>query len=291
MKKLRMIIALMIAMVIMCISALPAFASEIAKEKLKELQFKIGDVAEEFNMKVYGSYYPVEGEAFLNYTDETYDNLEAVLNVASRFVIDLTPDVYSGAVEPFDEIEYHMAAIDEAYAQMILEKSELEFLVNFCEAETNNGYYGDKVWSNFTEKLDTAKVILADESIVDTRVNDAFWVLFESYNQLCLYNDVMGDVNGDSAVTVIDATLIQRYIAKLTEFNSSQKFVGWLCTSYSGELDITSATEIQRYIAQLTDNTNWDYYYKELQNSTPRDIHSNLLFSNAMQERYFSSLG
>lgn len=291
MKKLRTILALMIAMVIMCISVSTAFASELAKEKLKELQFKIYDVAEEFNMEVDGGYYPVEGEAFLIYTDETYDNLNSVLNVANQFVTDITPDVYSGEVEPFDEIEEHMVAIDEAYAQMILEKSELEFLVNFCEAETNSGYYGDEVWDSFTEQLDAAKAILNDESIVDTRVTEAFWSLMEAYNQLCLYNNVMGDVDGDGVVTVMDASLIQLYLAKLTDLNSSQKYVALVEISYSGEMDITSATEIQKYIAKLADNTNWGYYYKELQNSTLRDIHSNFLFGNAMQERYFGSWG
>ena len=279
MKKLKSILALMIAMVIMCLSVLPAFASDIAKEKLNELRFKIYDVAEEFNMKVDGSYYPVEGEVFLNYTDETYNNLNSVLNVASEYIIDNETGIYFGEIEPIDEMDELMADIDKAYTEMVLEKRELEYLVSYCQSEINNNYYSDEVWNDFLEELEAAKTTLADKTIVDTRVTDAFWSLFESYNKLCLYNDVLGDVDGNGEITIMDVTSIQRYLAKLTDFNSSQKFVGWVSTSYSGEMNITCATEIQKYMAQLTDNTNWCYYYKELKNSfNIRDIKSNQLF-------------
>lgn len=285
MKKIKAILSLMIAMVILCISIMPAFASGNAKEKLEELQDKVFNVATEFNIEVEGIYYPIEGECFLEYTNETYNNLRNVLNDAGSFINENSMDIYLGNIESIDEIEEHMVAIDKAYAEMVLKKSELEFLVNYCEFETNIGYYGDDVWNEFTDKLECAKVILADENIMDTRVTNAFWALFETYNQLCLYNNKFGDVDGDGILTVMDATLIQLYLAKHTELNSSQKYVAWVCTTYSGEIDITCVTEIQRNLAHLTDDTNWCYNYKVLLESTNlRDIKSNQLFYNAFSK-------
>ncbi len=284
----RIVSIVLVALMLFSVATMTAFASELAKEKFDELEKKIYLIAEELNMYVEGSYDPIDAGGFLQYTNETSSNLNSVLNEASAFIVKNRYDVNDNIIEPIEEMDEYMAAIDKAYGELVLVKEDLEFLVEFCQSEKNDDYYSDDVWNNFTLNLENAQAILTDESIVDTRVTDAFWELFESHNKLCLYNDVMGDVDKDGKVSIVDATYIQRYKAELTELNSSQKIVGWIKYNYYGDMDITSATEIQRYLAELSDNTNWGYAYKQLLNSTkPRDIMKNQLFYDAMMDRYW----
>ena len=60
---------------------------------------------------------------------------------------------------------------------------------------------------------------------------------------------MLGDVDGDGNVTIIDATMVQRHMAKLITL-PEERFV---CadTDKDGKINITDATRIQRFIAQL----------------------------------------
>lgn len=58
---------------------------------------------------------------------------------------------------------------------------------------------------------------------------------------------LIGDVNGDGEVSIIDATLIQRHLAQLVFLEDEQLI--FADTTGDGEVDITDATQIQRYLA------------------------------------------
>lgn len=60
---------------------------------------------------------------------------------------------------------------------------------------------------------------------------------------------VYGDVNIDGAVTVIDATDIQKYIVALEEFTADSKSVADV--DGDGIISVTDATSIQKYIVGL----------------------------------------
>lgn len=60
---------------------------------------------------------------------------------------------------------------------------------------------------------------------------------------------IKGDVDGDGTLSVLDATEIQKYIAKLTEFNEIQTELADL--NGDGEISVIDATEIQKTLAQL----------------------------------------
>lgn len=60
---------------------------------------------------------------------------------------------------------------------------------------------------------------------------------------------MLGDVDLDGKVTILDATMIQRYLAKLSELNSVQ--LANADTDKDGNVSILDATRIQRYIAKL----------------------------------------
>ena len=61
--------------------------------------------------------------------------------------------------------------------------------------------------------------------------------------------DILGDVNLNGAVDILDATMIQRHLAALDTLSERQQKVA--DTNHSGEVDILDATMIQRYLAAL----------------------------------------
>ncbi|WP_294466308.1 dockerin type I repeat-containing protein, partial [uncultured Ruminococcus sp.] len=60
---------------------------------------------------------------------------------------------------------------------------------------------------------------------------------------------LLGDVNNDGKVSVLDATEIQKYIAGLVTLSDSQLAAGDV--NGDGNLTVTDATQIQKYIAGL----------------------------------------
>ena len=64
--------------------------------------------------------------------------------------------------------------------------------------------------------------------------------------------DLLGDVNLNGEIDILDATLIQRHLAALELLSDRQEKVA--DTNHSGEVDILDATLIQRYLASLIDS-------------------------------------
>ena len=92
----------------------------------------------------------------------------------------------------------------------------------------------------------------------DTVVNAAGGTVVESYGRLCLSVSlevqaaapVLGDADGDGAVTILDVTVIQRALANYTV---AEPQLAEMCGDVNGSgLDITDATLIQRYLANYT---------------------------------------
>ncbi|MGN0501618.1 MAG: dockerin type I repeat-containing protein [Ruminococcus sp.] len=59
---------------------------------------------------------------------------------------------------------------------------------------------------------------------------------------------ILGDVNYDGKVSILDTTEIQRYIADKNDFTDNQKFVA--DANADGRISILDATEVQRYVAE-----------------------------------------
>ncbi len=60
---------------------------------------------------------------------------------------------------------------------------------------------------------------------------------------------MLGDVDGDGEVTIIDATEVQRHIAQISVFNDAQLKAADV--DRDGEITIMDASDIQRYVAQI----------------------------------------
>ena len=59
----------------------------------------------------------------------------------------------------------------------------------------------------------------------------------------------IGDVDGDGEVTVMDATLVQKYIASLETLTDSQFNVADV--NGDGEISVLDATQIQKIVVNL----------------------------------------
>ena len=62
---------------------------------------------------------------------------------------------------------------------------------------------------------------------------------------------VLGDVDGDGVMTIIDATHIQRYLVDLTDFDARQKNLA--DTDLDGKVTVVDSTRIQRILAGFHD--------------------------------------
>lgn len=62
-------------------------------------------------------------------------------------------------------------------------------------------------------------------------------------------NTLLGDTNFNGNVDIKDATLIQKYLANIVDFNDEQ--LATADTNSDGSVSIADATQIQRYLAQL----------------------------------------
>ncbi len=60
---------------------------------------------------------------------------------------------------------------------------------------------------------------------------------------------VIGDISGDGTVTVLDATMLQKYLAGLASFSNEQLAVA--DTNGDGKITVIDATAIQKYLANL----------------------------------------
>ena len=60
---------------------------------------------------------------------------------------------------------------------------------------------------------------------------------------------VLGDVNGDGEVSIIDATLVQRHVAKIIELSDDAKLRA--DANKDGDISVVDATFIQRHVAKI----------------------------------------
>ena len=253
MKKLKTILALMIAMVIICISASSVFAIDT------QADVELYDEIEELHnlcmmsVNVYGAsakddnYSHDPGVIFLSISnlDEINEALVEAVDIINRYGYPMIFENYYGITK--EEIQAAYDNLKNAMNRATIEKGELEVLIDFCKTEKNgDGYYPDEVWSEFENSIFEAQKTLDDINSDGDDYNRAYWGMLYNYNKLCVVNQKYGDVDFDGDISVLDATQLQRIIAKLDDANSS---ILQIC-----KMDITYATEIQMYLASLDDN-------------------------------------
>ncbi|MBQ9679281.1 MAG: dockerin type I repeat-containing protein [Ruminococcus sp.] len=131
----------------------------------------------------------------------------------------------------------------------------------------NNHWYDEAEWEQFVTYRNALYDVLTGieedylhiEGIYLTyvqkkEVTDAFFRLLELYDTMTLDNAKSGDVDGDGDATILDVTVIQRYLAEMTELTEGQKLRATVRANASDngpDVDITSVTALQRHLAGL----------------------------------------
>lgn len=97
----------------------------------------------------------------------------------------------------------------------------------------------------------TAKVNGKEAKFIAERKTGKIYAYYVEYTFDATKDYLLGDVNGDGQVTVVDATLIQKYIAGLVTLSDTQKAAADV--NNDGSVSVIDATLIQKYIAGLID--------------------------------------
>ena len=97
----------------------------------------------------------------------------------------------------------------------------------------------------------TAKVNGKDAKFIAERKTGKIYAYYVEYTFDATKDYLLGDVNGDGKISVLDATLIQKYLAGLVTFSDTQKAAADVNNDES--VSVIDATLIQKYIAGLID--------------------------------------
>lgn len=261
MKNIRMVISLILVMVIMCVSVIPVYSADDEQRELHIKMYDLRDLCEEAHY-AYGVGYSLIEEPIPGYTNITkylacsdttkvFDAWkEASAMVEGYF--NSYMHTYDGEISMQTATEKYNVLYEELY-KMVIDRSELEKLVAFCEKENNdNGYYEAELWNDFQTEIDLSKELLADESITDVRVNDAFYELMYQFSLLCSSNNLTEDIDNSGKMTILDATYVQLYLLEKRSINSSQILVAGKFKEE--DIDIIDATTIQRKCAKIEDH-------------------------------------
>ena len=290
MKKLKTILALMLATVIMCFSVTPAFAED-SEHDLKAAYSKLHGLCWEA-VYDYGITASKQGCYFNNFPGERIPNVTSKSSLVGREVLHETDDflndsLVNGNVNTnsftVEDFEKQYNKFYTTLNSLVLSKGTLKAMILFCsEEQNNNGYYSDELWNDFCEKLNTAQAIYdAPETTEDFVVTETYFELLHSHFKLCSSNTMFGDIDNDSALTIMDVSYIQKACAELVTLNSSQQLIA--------KKDIAYASEIQRYIAFFCDNvdienSSLNTYIEYTEYS---DIHSDKFRFRSWKYNYF----
>ena len=73
---------------------------------------------------------------------------------------------------------------------------------------------------------------------------------------------LIGDANRDGKIDVVDATLLQKYIVRMTELSDNALLAAAMCDGEDDIVSVKDATCIQMYIALMADHGNVGKYYE-----------------------------
>lgn len=157
----------------------------------------------------------------------------------------------------------------------MVDKSELEFLYNFCSNALGDGsYYSQEFLAEYNTALDNANDAI--QNYQQEQGENAYWNLFKELNKACVYSETPGDFNGDNVCDINDCTLTQRCIANIETMNLFQ-----LCKlgiSEEESTGIETVTMMQRSMAGLETIENSPDFESLKNNVETKDISVNPIF-------------
>ena len=130
-----------------------------------------------------------------------------------------------------------------------------------ASAEGGADYYSVQIWNDndliyskeftgHTIEIPALDIGVGNYGVYISAMNAFGNVISETIRFRIIENCILGDADGDGFVTIMDATIIQRYLAAYTVKNPDTVV---RCGDIAGDgLDIIDATLIQRFLAEFT---------------------------------------
>lgn len=229
----KKIISLILAMVLLCFSTITAFASTEDDFLVRYTYFLLDvDDCEEYYINGGGFTHP----DYPSWSDASLERMENAIAYARER--EITND---------EELQVAYADLEAVASKMCVDIDELNFMISLFEQETNiNNYYDENIWTDFQNLLEKAKIVAMSDD--EEAIHHTYIEMRNSFNNLCKYNTINGDLNGDGLLNVKDATYGQKYLAELVEFNSSQTMVSLIDYKNITGITIETITKMQKYI-------------------------------------------
>lgn len=218
----KKILSVLLAVLIMGISTVTAFAEDNNTESTNEENYSSLEEAKEDVLDCAFKY----EEYFLKYSflfspdiplwsEQSSNNLEDTLDYVNNAVYDF---------DTIDEVVGLKNLLNHAESEMCVELGELKWMLDYMKKDYESvGYYDEDTTSEIKTIYELAQsdYLSGDEKLI----HKSYVSLRNLLNELCLYNQIPGDVNKDGKLTIDDVTLIQKNLADLTQFNSSQNYI------------------------------------------------------------------
>ncbi len=246
----KKIISIILAVAMIALSSVTAFAFEPSKVTTKDgLMRKAQHFYDEYYY--YGCMTPV---TVPYYSDESSQRVEDIYNEINNNIDSYTTDEYQIMSDKIDEVE----------SKMTIHKDELKWLLDYVQRDLNSeNYYDDETIELLQETYNESMEVYENGN--EEEIHCAYIDMRNMFSKLCAFNQVECDVNKDGRFSVLDITYMQMFLAKLIDFNSSQFFVSNM-NSHSG---IDSVTNWQQELANLKDIYSLKYRTEQLHLETP----------------------
>ena len=139
--------------------------------------------------------------------------------------------------------------------------------LSYKDTNNYNNWYDESDWQQFISYRDKLYTVLTaiDEDYLNIEstfltyeqkksITTAFFDLLELYDKMTLDDAVLGDVDGDGQVSILDVTDIQRNLAEMKEFTQCQKLRATINVNASKngvDYAIDSCTFLQRHLVGM----------------------------------------
>lgn len=179
------------------------------------------------------------------FTDDTIDNVQYWFDIEQNYV------VLDEKYKTDEERQYIIDNFSKSMStDIVISSDAILCLYEAVKNESNdNGYYSDELWNEFSKNREKVKMSI-EEGIKPEDANNLFLDLRDSFNALCLSNQIMGDVNKDGRIDILDATIMQKGLVKKLTLNSSQLLISCNNT-FPQSFSISNVTEWQKLLVKM----------------------------------------
>lgn len=241
----KKILSVLLAVLIMGIATVTAFAESTNDDSNNEETYSSLD---EIKIEISGNLFKYD-EYFFKYTllfsmdipswsSKSKNNLKTTMEYVDSLYYNC---------QTVEEAVKLKEQVDKAVEDMCVSPGELRWMIEYLKKDyESEGYYDKVTTAKIKENYEQAQSAYASGD--EKQIHISYISLRNLLNELCLYNQIPGDANNDGKLTIDDVTLMQKNLAGLTNFNSSQNYLTYITPN-----NIDIVTSWQKEIVGIAD--------------------------------------